>query len=207
MKLTRNLLIGLAAMLAGVNLAASQERPKRLAAPKLPAKKAGVEVMLVVVKGNGHGGPGFSSPENCKLSRTSSPSTSSRAGPREMLRRTLRQKAMVLITISKQTTYITEPLRKDGYVNYVAALNQRFGTGVTPKNNAAVSFLKAMGPGEIGPKYRDEYWRLLDIPPLPEKGDYYVKLDKYEHKGRMRRSPLRRASKGTTLTRSNWSRP
>jgi dipeptidyl aminopeptidase/acylaminoacyl peptidase len=30
-------------------------------------KKAGVEVNLVVVKGNGHGGPGFGSPENRKL--------------------------------------------------------------------------------------------------------------------------------------------
>jgi acetyl esterase/lipase len=30
-------------------------------------KKAGVEVTLQVVKGNGHGGPGFSSPENRKL--------------------------------------------------------------------------------------------------------------------------------------------
>jgi acetyl esterase/lipase len=30
-------------------------------------KKAGVEVTLKVVKGNGHGGPGFSSPENQKL--------------------------------------------------------------------------------------------------------------------------------------------
>ena len=37
MKLTRNLLIGLAAMLAWVNLAASQDRPKRPAASKLPA--------------------------------------------------------------------------------------------------------------------------------------------------------------------------
>jgi acetyl esterase/lipase len=30
-------------------------------------KKAGVEVKLVVVQGNGHGGPGFGSPENRKL--------------------------------------------------------------------------------------------------------------------------------------------
>ena len=30
-------------------------------------KKAGVEVKFVVVKGNGHGGPGFDSPENRKL--------------------------------------------------------------------------------------------------------------------------------------------
>ena len=55
------------------------------------------------------------------------------------------------ITISKETTYITEPLRKDGYVDYVAALNERFRAGVTPENNAAVPFWKAMGPGEIFP--------------------------------------------------------
>ena len=42
MKLTRNLVIGLAVMLAWVNLVASQERPKRPAAPKLPA---GVKVL------------------------------------------------------------------------------------------------------------------------------------------------------------------
>ena len=36
MKLTRNLMIGLAAMLAGVNLAASQERPRRPGPPGLP---------------------------------------------------------------------------------------------------------------------------------------------------------------------------
>ena len=36
-----------------------------------------------------------------------------------------------------------------------------------------------MGPGEIGPKYRDEYYRLLGIQPLPEKGDYFVEPDTY----------------------------
>ena len=42
MKLMRNWVIGLAAMLAWANLAASQERPKQPAAPKLPA---GVKVL------------------------------------------------------------------------------------------------------------------------------------------------------------------
>ena len=46
----------------------------------------------------------------------------------------------LLVTISKETTYITEPLRADGYPDYVAALNQRFSQGVTPENNAAVLF-------------------------------------------------------------------
>ena len=52
MKLTWNLLIGLAAMLAWVNLAASKEEPKRPAAPKLPAGVKLVQDLQYVE--NGH---------------------------------------------------------------------------------------------------------------------------------------------------------
>ncbi len=142
-------------------------------------QKAGAKVTLVVVKGNGHGGPGFSSPENRKLIEDFFAKHLGKGGFRAKAEVQPTRKPHVYMTISKQTTYITEPLRKDGYVNYVAALNQRFRAGVTPENNAAVPVLKAMGPGEIGPKYRDEYFRLLDIQPLPEKGDYYVRVDQY----------------------------
>jgi hypothetical protein len=89
------------------------------------------------------------------------------------------KKPYVVITISKETTYITEPLRKDGYVDYVAALNELFRAGVTPGNNAAVPLLKAMGPGKISAKCRDEYCRMLGIAPLPEKGEYFVDLYEY----------------------------
>ena len=82
-------------------------------------------------------------------------------------------------TISKETTCITEPLRKDGSVDYVAALNQRFSQGVTPENNAAVLFWKAVGPEEIWSKYRDNYFQMLGIPSLPENSDYFVDLYKY----------------------------
>ena len=88
-------------------------------------------------------------------------------------------KPKVLITISKETTYITEPLRKDGYVDYVAALNQLCSKGVTPENNAAVPFLKAMGPAEINKHVREAYFKMLGMKPLLEKGDYYVTLKKY----------------------------
>ena len=56
----------------------------------------------------------------------------------------------VLLTISKETTYITEPLRADGYPDYVAALDRRFSRDVTPENNAAVLFWQAMGPMRTG---------------------------------------------------------
>jgi len=88
-------------------------------------------------------------------------------------------KPHVLVTISKETTYVTEPLRKDGYVDYVAALNQRCKKGVTPENNAAVLFWQAMGPSEIKPEMRRRYFQMLDMPPLPEKGNYFVSSDKY----------------------------
>jgi hypothetical protein len=88
-------------------------------------------------------------------------------------------KPRVLVTISKATTYITEPLRKDGYPDYVAALNQRLGNGVTPENNAAVLFWKAMGPHEIKKEHRTKYFQMLGIAPLPEKGDYFVTFDTF----------------------------
>jgi hypothetical protein len=82
-------------------------------------------------------------------------------------------------TISKETTYITEPLRKDGSVDYVAALNQRSSKGVTPQNNAAVLFWTAVGPGDIDEMYRQKYFQMLGMPALPEKGNYFVDLEKY----------------------------
>jgi hypothetical protein len=88
-------------------------------------------------------------------------------------------KPRVLVTISKETTYITEPLRPDGYPDYLAALNQRASKGVTAENNAAVLFWRAMGPGSIDAKNRDAYFKMLGIPPLLEEGTYFVTLHKY----------------------------
>ena len=83
------------------------------------------------------------------------------------------------VTISKETTYITEPLRADGYPDYVAALNQRMSEGVTPENNAAVLFWQAMGPGEIKPEHRETYFQLLGMSPPAATGDYHVWFGAY----------------------------
>lgn len=89
------------------------------------------------------------------------------------------KKPRVKVTISRETTYITGPLRKDGYVDYVAALNERCRQGVTPENNAAVLFWKAAGPAEIPKANRERFFKMLGTPPLPEQGDYFVPLDAY----------------------------
>ena len=54
------------------------------------------------------------------------------------------------LPLGKDTTYVTGPLDKDGYVDYAAALNERLGKGVTPANNANVLLWKALGPHPEG---------------------------------------------------------
>ncbi len=140
-------------------------------------KKAGVEVKLQVIKDNGHGGPGFNTPESRKLieeffDKHLKGKDGGKTG-------TTDRKPRVLVTISKETTYITGPLRKDGYPDYIAALNERFKKVVTAENNSAVLFWQAMGPAEIDAKLRSRYFQMLDMHPLPEKGDYFVPWDAY----------------------------
>lgn len=95
----------------------------------------------------------------------------------------------VRVTISKETTYITEPLRPDGYPDYVAALNEQFSHGVTPESNSAVLFWKAIGPATIPQEVREKYFKMLGIPSLPEKGDYFVTSDAH-----VAAQPARRAN-------------
>jgi hypothetical protein len=81
-------------------------------------------------------------------------------------------------TLSKETTYITSPLDKDGYPDYAAALNDRLRQGVTPDNNANVLLWKAIGPrAEI--QEPAEFFRLLGMPVPPENGEYFVALLPY----------------------------
>ncbi len=84
-----------------------------------------------------------------------------------------------LLTISKKTTVITAPLRPDGYPDYLAALNELSSKGVTPENNAAVPFIKAMGLGDAPKQYRDRYCKAIGIEPLADDGTYFVSWDKY----------------------------
>ena len=41
-------------------------------------------------------------------------------------------------TVGKETTYVTGPLDKDGYIDYAAAVNKRMSAGIKPDDNANV---------------------------------------------------------------------
>lgn len=76
------------------------------------------------------------------------------------------------ITIRKDTTYMTGPVGKDGYVDYVAAVNERLRQGATPENNAVVLLGQAIS-WQHEPPLPPEFFRLLGIRDTPpQKGTY-----------------------------------
>ena len=83
------------------------------------------------------------------------------------------------LTVSYETTRLLGPLNEDGTVNYVAALNEMYGQGVTHENNAAVLLIQAFGPKLLPEATRNRMCELLGISPPPEKGDYFVSLNDY----------------------------
>jgi hypothetical protein len=82
-------------------------------------------------------------------------------------------------TVSKETTYVTEPLDKDGYIDYSRALNKRLRQGVTPENNANVLIWKALGPHPEKATMPEEFFQLMGMQPPPEKGEYFSELTPY----------------------------
>jgi hypothetical protein len=78
------------------------------------------------------------------------------------------------------TTRVIAPLRADGRIDYFQALENVYGRGVTPENNAAVPLIRAIGrvalPSNQPP---DGITDRLGMAHLPETGDYYVTDDDY----------------------------
>src|SRR5262245_24146652 len=92
-------------------------------------------------------------------------------------------------TISKSTTYLTEPRDELGYIDYAAGLNALRGQGVTPENNAVALLWKAFGPGSGKAKMPVEFLQAVGIVALPEKGEYFVDLYTYMWRVFNRNSP------------------
>src|SRR5262245_61102556 len=82
-------------------------------------------------------------------------------------------------TVGKETTYVTGPLDKDGYLDYAAALNERLRKGVTPENNANVLLWQAFGPHPGGATMPPEFFQWMGIKAPPERGEYYLDLFRY----------------------------
>ncbi len=84
--------------------------------------------------------------------------------------------------MGKDTTFITEPLDADGYLDYETALNERLRGKITPETNAMVVFCQALGPKPEGAEVPPEFYKWLGIEPPPENGDYFVSLEEFLRK-------------------------
>src|SRR5262245_13827412 len=86
-----------------------------------------------------------------------------------------------IFPIGKDTTFVEGPRDAEGYIDYAAAINRRFAGGVRPENNAAALLWTAIGPGPS--PHRGErpevYFPALRIKPPPEKGDYFIDLERF----------------------------
>ena len=86
-----------------------------------------------------------------------------------------------LITVSPETTYLTGPLREDGTVDYLQAINDRCSAGVTPENNAMVPLVQAVGPTLFGDEVRQQVLDLLGMAhdPVFEQGPHFQSLSDF----------------------------
>ncbi len=89
-------------------------------------------------------------------------------------------------TISKETTAITGPLRADGTVDYVAALNEEYGKGVTPENNGFVVWLQVEGTGDdvIPEKIKAAFLKLCGARETPAGAQVWVSYADYLKKAK-----------------------
>jgi hypothetical protein len=84
------------------------------------------------------------------------------------------------VPVGKETTVVTGPLDKEGYIDYAAALNEQLGKGITPEKNANVLIWKAIGPRpEGGNGMPAEFFKQLGVEEPPAKGDYLIGLEQY----------------------------
>ncbi len=75
-------------------------------------------------------------------------------------------------TVAKDTTAITSPLNADGTVDYVAAINERVGSGVTPDQNGWVLWVQVSGKEDLPQKTRDTMYQMAAGTTIPETGPF-----------------------------------
>jgi hypothetical protein len=86
-------------------------------------------------------------------------------------------------SVSRETTYITEPVDKDGFVDYVAALNDKLSTGVSKENNAVALLCEVFGPKLDNFPLQPEFYKRLGITEPPNKGAYLVSFSWFLNTG------------------------
>ena len=79
----------------------------------------------------------------------------------------------LLVTISKETTRITAPLKDNGYPDYVGALNAQLSKGITAENNLVVAIWNTIGTTGMSQNLVNPYFKHLQTSPPKKNAQYY----------------------------------
>lgn len=80
------------------------------------------------------------------------------------------------VAVSRQTTYITEPLRPNGLPDYEQYVLDQYREGVTPENNAAVLLWQALFPADVQPQHFAAVATELGVEQIPSPDEALVSL-------------------------------
>lgn len=87
-------------------------------------------------------------------------------------------KPRFIFEISKQTTFVTKPVAKSGFVDLTAAVNQKFSSGVHPETNAAVPLVQCLGSQSDGIELERTFFEELGIS-SPNSDAYFQSFEEY----------------------------
>jgi hypothetical protein len=83
------------------------------------------------------------------------------------------------LPLGQETTFVTGPLDKYGYIDYEAAYNAEFSKHITPEKNANARLMLVLGPTPEGFDLSPAYFKWLDIPVPPRDGNYFIGLNTF----------------------------
>ncbi len=83
------------------------------------------------------------------------------------------------VQIGPDTTVVDGPVREDGTIDYIAAINAAAGEGVHTENNAFVGLLEVMPIDGWDEAYVDGLYAALDLPRPADDAERFVRWDRY----------------------------
>ena len=89
------------------------------------------------------------------------------------------------IIVSRETTYITAPLKPNGLPDYGRYLLEKSREGVTPENNAAVLLWQALWPGDLEPQHYALMAKELGLAAIPSADDSLQPLHSQKNRERV----------------------
>ena len=85
-----------------------------------------------------------------------------------------------VLDITPQVTVLTEPTDANGDIDYVCAVNLRFSQGVSVENNAAIHYVRAIGPKPHVDALDHRIYELLGMEKPDDAGSYFQRYEQWQ---------------------------